>query len=163
MEKNCYCEITLTGRTVQLEPRKRVRRRKKIELSGNQTLLLSGKTLWQKEQEQTLKKQIADLKQEIERIEHIFECRDCMLMIVMAIERYGGRNLPWYLNLTQGFEFSDDCPKPEDYEIGYYGKDNLPGTRKFILDRLSWALKTIRKTLQDSEKELKELSNKKAW
>lgn len=78
----------------------------------------------------------------------------------LAIERYGGRNLPWYLDLTNEYwddededwseenglpEYYKDCPRVKNYEIGSYWSGASEDTIRFIKDRLKWAEKIVEK------------------
>lgn len=74
-----------------------------------------------------------------------------------------GERGPWYLNLMNNIdevpEEFDGCPKVDNYELGYYGNDNAPGTHKFILDRLKWAQKRFLKELEAAEANPQELES----
>ena len=138
-------------------------RRRKKKLTPNQANLL-GKTLGQLQTEHILKDDIENLTFEIKRIEHLRQCERCMIEAVLGIERYMGRRLPWYLNLVNDVaDGSNNCPRVQDYEIGYYGNDMLPGTTKFIKARLIWAEKVIADELNDREENLNKLSNLRRW
>lgn len=124
----------------------------------NQATLL-GKTIGQIEEESVLKETIKGLEAELQQADHLSQCNECLFEAMIAIERYGGRCMPWYLDLVNDIsENSEDCPRPENYEIGYYGKDLQPGTRKFIQDRIIWARKVLVEELQDKQKSFNQLS-----
>lgn len=123
-----------------------------------------GKTISQIEEESALKDTIKSLKEELCEADYILKGGDCLIRVVMNIERYGGRSLPWYLDLTNDFSYdTEGCPKPQDYEIGYYGKDQQPGTRKFIEARVLWAKKEIIKQLQEATTALEQLAKVKVF
>lgn len=127
---------------------------------------LFGKTLAQIRDEKILKEDIENLKLETARIDHLRKCERCMVEVTLSIERYFGRTLPWYLNLINDVaelgEY-EDCPKAQNYELGYYGNDFRPGTAKFIKARLMWAEKVIAQELNDREETLNNLSNLRSW
>lgn len=141
--------------------------KRKKRLGSNQANLF-GKTLGQINDENRLKADIENLKKDLEEIQHLQSCQQCRILLILDIERYGGRRSPWYLNLINdvstntGFDF-EGCPKPKDYEIGSYWKSNSPGTWKFIRDRLQWALRFAQTELKDREEQLKFTVNLKHW
>jgi len=75
----------------------------------------------------------------------------------LSVERYGGRCLPWFLDLTNGdiAEFGDedprfkDCPPVRNYRIGSYWDKTIDSkeTMKFINDRINWAEKHIKQQI----------------
>ena len=85
-------------------------------------------------------------------------------MIQMDIERYMGRRSPWYLNVEDEGSLTDedweglpeyfgDCPRVQNYKIGWYDWNSPTGgtsedTIRFIMDRLAWAYKNLRKELR---------------
>ena len=129
---------------------------------SNQASLL-GKTFGVINKEEKLKEDVDNLKLELERIHHVLTCETCMVEAVLSIERYLGRNLPWYLDLVNGWELPGDpvAPSPNKYEIGCYGNSNFDETSRFIKDRLAWAQNFIEDTLQDVERSLEEVERKR--
>ena len=115
----------------------------------------------------------------IKWIRHVQNCDGhdgcfCMMEIVLAIERYGGTRLPWFLNLMNDIttllydeeeideEFPEEykpllkeCPHPRDYKIGSYWTGTSPDTKRFIKDRISWAEKIILRQIRNACKYLK--------
>lgn len=124
---------------------------------ASQVCLAVSKTFGQINEENTLREDIENLELELKQIDHLRNCERCMVEAVLGIERYMGSRLPWYLNLINGVDL-DGCPQPEDYEIGWYGNDNLPGTTLFIKDRLKWAKQHMEQELQDRQRDLSEVS-----
>ena len=107
---------------------------------------------------------------EIKFIRHLRTCHECQMEASLSVERYGGRCLPWFLDLindvNECYDTEDprwkDCPRVENYRIGsYWDKSTDPDeTMKFILDRLSWAEKLIRQQIMMSTQFYKRL---KIW
>ena len=71
--------------------------------------------------------------------------------VQLGIERYGGRNLPWFLDLINdvnecydGDPLYEGCPKAKNYKIGSYWKGSSKDTLRFVSDRIAWAEKIIR-------------------
>ena len=97
---------------------------------------------------------IAEMVDNVKWIQHVQNCKGngchCMLEIVLVVERYAGRCLPWFLDLANDiammFEFEEevdetdlffqvikDCPHVQDYKIGnYWVAANLPGKERQI-------------------------------
>jgi hypothetical protein len=107
---------------------------------------------------------------EILFIRHLRTCGQCKFEAKLSVERYGGRGLPWFLDLVndvcQNFELEVEaepdprfvhCPRLEDYEIGSYWEDlenarrgiesQPKETLKFIEDRCKWAEELIKKQI----------------
>lgn len=141
----------------------------------SQVVLSVAKTFGQINEENILREDIENLEFELQRIDHVRNCERCMTEAVLGIERYMGSRLPWYLDLVNDVsnvdssfnDFSEtgngDCPRPEDFDIGWYGNDCRPGTTEFIKARLEWAEKTIRHELSDRQTCLGALQTVKAW
>lgn len=91
---------------------------------------------------------------EVQWIEHVRKCKRCQIEVQIAIERYYGRNCPWYLNLEYELGWGSDvyeedsiyqsCPRLSDYKIGYYGHSSKD-TIRFILDRMRWGEDIIKR------------------
>ena len=140
------------------------------KLSGSQCTL-GGLTIEDKQLIANMQGEIEEIKSELEFIETAQKDEYLMINLVINVERYLGSRGPWYLNLENdvgdsSFDYDDeetkewkDCPKVDDYEIGYFGKDNAPGTYNFILDRLKWAQKKFLNDLKEAEENLKSLEN----
>lgn len=154
-----------TPTTVIEEPRNYRRRRRKKQNEGGQANLL-GKTFSQLDEEKRLKGHIEVLTNDLAWIEHFQTCKKhCFIELVIGIERYLGSRLPWYLNLQNGLDegFYEGCPQPENFEIGWYGNDNAPGTTKFIKARLKWAKKFVQDELENTKGELESLMEQRGW
>jgi len=107
--------------------------------------------------------------------QHVKNCKGngcyCHLELQLIIERYMGRNLPWFLNIMNDItmllecddgEFPEeyelilkDCPYPGAYKIGSYWTGSSPDTIRFIKDRCDWAEKIILKQIRNACKYLK--------
>ena len=117
---------------------------------------------WIKKSLQELDFAIEELGAELGFNEHLKNCETCRMELCLSVERYMGSRGPWWINLQNGDYLPEqflDCPKLEDYEIGYYGKDNQPGTHKFIKDRMTWATKITKKQFKAACKLVKILEN----
>jgi hypothetical protein len=126
---------------------------------------LFGKTNRQKGYIATLLYDIEIREQEIKRVEHWLFCERCFFEVVITVERYPNRG-PWYIDAQYEDMIPEeypDAPKREDYEIGWYGNDNLPGTREFIRARLLWVTELLLKEVEALQKELKEAKEASAW
>lgn len=74
---------------------------------------------------------------------HDINCEECLFGLQLSVERYLGTRGPWFLNYQMEEWLPDnfpDCPKVEDYEIGWYGHSSKD-TVRFIKDRLAWGIK----------------------
>jgi len=89
----------------------------------------------------------------------------------LDIERYLGRQAPWYLNLTDEAGFDDevweslpeyykDCPRVEKYKIGSYWTGCSEDTIRFIKDRFKWAEKVLKQEVRAVRRYLRAL---KKW
>lgn len=117
---------------------------------------------WIERSLQELEFVIYELDDELGVNEHIKTCERCQCELCLSVERYLGTRGPWWINLASGDylpEYYPDCPKVEDYKIGYYGNDNQPGTHKFIEDRRVWATKFTEKRFKAACKLVKVLEN----
>jgi len=157
-------QATLFGDTITWHvdlPSKVKRKRDQTEMPMNQTTL-NGKTFSQLKSENELRNIIVRSWHDLQLVKKLRRDDDAMLELMLAIERYGGRGLPWYLNPTNFLDL-DDCPKITEYEIGSYwsGRELLPGTRKFIEDRLEWAEKKLSETLRAKTSEFSALKRKR--
>jgi len=127
--------------------------------------------------EETLARTVEYIKEsanEIKLIQHLRSCKECQLEASISIERYGGRCLPWFLDLIndpfecgdpewiQNHPFWKDCPRAQDYAIGsYWDKSTKHNeTWKFISDRINWAEKIIRQQIAMATQFYKRLN---AW
>ena len=109
---------------------------------------------------------------EIKFIQHLRSCKQCQLEASLSVERYGGRGLPWFLDLindpfecgatVEEYPYLRDCPRVQDYRIGSYwdGSTDHNETWKFITDRLAWAEKIIRQQIMMATRFYKRLN---AW
>jgi len=106
---------------------------------------------------------------EAKLIQHLRKCKKCQLEASISIERYGGRCLPWFLDLindvnecynTENPMFAN-CPRVQDYAIGSYWDKSTDHneTWKFINDRLDWAEKIIRQRIVMATQFCKRLKN----
>lgn len=81
-----------------------------------------------------------------------------MFGVISSIERYGGRNLPYYLSWDFLGSVSKEeypGPHPSDYDIGYYGgPEQTEGSRKFVFDACAYAEKEWKEELADLETKL---------
>jgi len=91
----------------------------------------------------------------------------------LSVERYGGRGLPWFLDLINDVneDYGDpeyqidprfaDCPRVQDYRIGSYWDRTTDSkeTLRFIDDRLNWAEKIIRQRIVMATQFYKRLNN----
>jgi len=94
---------------------------------------------------------------EIKLIQHLRTCKQCQMEAELSVERYGGRGLPWFLDLINdpyeccGEEDEDPRftgrPHTEDYKIGSYWTGSSKDTMRFINDRINWAEKIIRQQI----------------
>ena len=125
---------------------------------------LSGRTLGDIEREKTLKLQIEDLKVELGRIAHYLTCEECVLGLILDVERYGGSHCPWYLDLIDddaGEEGYESCPDSNDFKIGsYWNQPDDKTTKEFIVAWLMWAQKKISEELTEAQNLLRDLSNR---
>jgi len=107
---------------------------------------------------------------ELQLIKHLRICKECRMEAELSIERYGGRGLPWFLDLINdpyeagAFEEGDEDPYPgrphtEDYKIGSYWTGSSPDTFRFVDDRLNWAEKIIREKLMTAVQFYRRLKN----
>lgn len=119
---------------------------------------------------------------EIKLILHLRTCEQCQMEACLSVERYGGRGLPWFLDLINDVNEGclpyyaddedprfDDCPRVENYRIGSYWEDaenerkgvnpKPKETLKFIEDRCSWAEKIIRQQIVMATQFYKRLKN----
>ena len=138
---------------IRNEEKKLKQKLKRLELADGQFNLL-GKTFGQLRGESDAEIELKTLFAEKALYQHLLECDvddSNFLCVVIGIERYMGRNLPWYLSPQyDGYGFDEEdvpeletFPRVDDYEIGWYGKDNQPGTHQFIKDRATWATKLV--------------------
>jgi len=108
---------------------------------------------------------------EIKVIQHLRICQECQMEVCLSIERYGGRCLPWFLDLTNGdiadaedggYFANSDCPPVRNYKIGSYWDRTLDSkeTLRFIMDRIAWAERIIRLQIVQATQFYKRL---KAW
>lgn len=88
-------------------------------------------------------------------LEHFENCEICLAELQICLERYPGRE-PWFLfdeeenpyiwfgemeiSLNDG-----GIPRIGDYKIGCYGNPQ-EDTKRFIMDRIRWAKKYMRKS-----------------
>jgi len=108
---------------------------------------------------------------EVYLIQHLRTCWTCQMEAQLTIERYAGRGLPWFLDLSNGDLADDDednywremdprfkdAPKVRDYYIGSYWEDvenarrGIKGkpkeTGRFIEARIKWAEKINRENI----------------
>lgn len=124
---------------------------------------LFGKTFAQTKEEEQMKQYVKGLKSQLEAIKHFQKCERCMFEFILSLERYMGRGLPWYLINSMNKEKFPECPRIEDYEIGWYGNDMTDGSKQYIKDRLVWAQKLLSEELEDREKHLEDLLEHKQW
>ena len=87
---------------------------------------------------------IKELAGEIKFIRHARNCERCLVELHLAVERYYGSQLLWYLDLrNEEYLFEDprfkDRPKIENYKIGSYWTGSSEDTIRFIKDRMNWA------------------------
>lgn len=105
-----------------------------------------------------LERVLAELEEqhnELKWIRHVRGCGNCQIELQLAIERYGGRNCPWYLNLEyetgwypdvyQEDSLYKNAPRLDRYKIGSYWNGTSSDTIRFILDRVKWAEAIIQK------------------
>lgn len=126
---------------------------------------LFGKTNSQKDYEATLLHEIELREQEIKRIEHWMVCERCFIDIVITVERYPCRG-PWYIDAQYEEMIPEeypDAPKRQDYEIGWYGNDNRPGTHKFIKARLLWVRELLLAEIETYRLDYQNLSSSVGW
>ena len=99
-----------------------------------------------------IRRLLQEMTNDLWTIDHFKTCHQCQMELTLSIERYWGRNNPWYLNLENELGFPEiydecelyrDCPHLGDYEIGSYWTGTSEDTLRFILDRCSWAKKKI--------------------
>jgi len=110
---------------------------------------------WQQETLEDAVQFIRECACEIKFILHLRQCGRCKLEVTLSIERYGGRDLPWFLDLINDVnELSEDplyegCPRVQAYRIGSYWDKSTDHneTLKFINDRITWAEKIIRQQI----------------
>jgi len=114
---------------------------------------------WKEETLQSTVEYIRESANEIRLIQHLRSCKECQMEASLSVERYGGRGLPWFLDLINdpfecGADVSEDprfvdCPRVQNYKIGsYWDKSTAHNeTWKFISDRLTWAEKIIRQQI----------------
>lgn len=139
---------------------------KQIRARSQATLF--GQTFGQMLRVKELRNEVEQLERELDWISFVRSNEMAMIEVVICIERYLGSRLPWFLNV-QNLMCHIDCGgdplgfDPRNYEIGYYGNDNTPGTRKFINDQLQWAEVFIQNELRQKQVELKIVSAKKEW
>ena len=97
---------------------------------------------WQKFMLQQIEGEILALYGEMREYYHYKNCKECLIELQLSVERYLGTRGPWCINyqMEEFIEEYPDCPKAEDYEIGWYGHSSKD-TIRFIKDRLSWAIK----------------------
>ena len=166
-------QATLTGTSVEVQPKRRIRRRKRWKNTGSQTVLVgptAGKTLRKIQREENYRSEIEKFWLELNWVRRAYRAialdhNDYVAFgYVMSIERYNGRGLPWYL---EPYDWTDEgvegCPDPKEYEFGYYGHDMQPGTTKFIIDRLEWAEGWLGEQLRATIEEYAEFRRIKAW
>jgi len=157
-------QVTLLGGAFEPEPPRRIQRRKKHEPDSGQTDLGTRMTFKQMEEEKIIRETIRSLRDEIARIEHARDCEQCIIGCVLGIERYMASSLPWYFNMNE--EECYNIPEnlhAKNYELGYYGNDMQPGTRKFIFERMEWARGIFLQSLEENKTALKSLRKKRAW
>ena len=107
---------------------------------------------WKTETINSIRHTLQELTNDLWTIDHFKTCSRCQAELTISIERYYGRNNPWYLNIQTeiGFpeiyedEFYRGCPRLRDYEIGSYWTGTSEDTLRFIMDRCSWAKKKIK-------------------
>jgi len=113
---------------------------------------------WLSEELSNTKERLKADKAEIKWINHALECKECLIGLQIDIERYLGRQAPWYLDLTDEVGFDDevweslpeyykDCPRVDNYHIGSYWNGASKDTIRFVKDRLNWALKIYEKEI----------------
>jgi len=114
---------------------------------------------------------LKEVKADLKFIRHALKCSQCLAELQLDIERYLGRQAPWYLNITDEIGFDDeiwgtlpeyykDCPRVEKYKIGSYWTGCSEDTIRFIKDRLNWAKKVLEEELRVVRRYLKAL---KKW
>lgn len=124
---------------------------KRLRQDNNQ-MNLFGRTFGQQREEAEAFTELQQLVDHKKFILHLPECdHNCILLLCMDLERYMGRNVPWYLTPQYDFPEYKGCPKAEDYEFGYYGHDLQEGTKQFIRDRCDWVLQIIKKKILSLE------------
>jgi len=121
---------------------------------------------WQKSMLEQIEGEILDLYAEMREYYHYINCEECLIELQLSVERYLGTRGPWCINYQIEEcipEFYPDCPKAEDYEIGYYsysGEDtSSEDTIRFIKDRLTWAIKFTDKRFEAAFKLVPILEN----
>jgi len=166
-------QATLSGLTVQVEqPKKTVQRHRRYKMPGNQpkaqAQLTSKKTYGQLEDEGAIQGEIEECNSLLEFINETLRLKnedEPLFLMVMHIERYGGSNLPWFLNIINGEPEIDDqtFPNLENYELGYYSRNHeqQPGTFAFIRARCTWAKQYYEKELSTHQETLK--TQKSLW
>ena len=117
---------------------------------------------WKNETLELAVEYIRELAYEIKLIQHLRKCGNCQLEVQLGIERYGGRNLPWFLDLINDVNecYGDpeygvgllykDCPNVQDYKIGSYWSGASKDTLRFVNDRITWAEKIIRTQIAEA-------------
>jgi len=112
---------------------------------------------------------LAEAHRELDSIDHMTNCSECLTELQLSVERYLGRRSPWYIDISEGVDFADeiwetrpdyykDCPRATDYELGYYGHRS-DETLRFIKDRFEWAKKTYEQEIQVIKTFLEALKN----
>ena len=121
---------------------------------------------WQKSMLEQIEGEILALYAEMREYYHYLNCEECLIELQLSVERYLGTRGPWCINYQIEEcipEFYPDCPKAEDYEIGYYsysGEDtSSEDTIRFIKDRLTWAIKFTDKRFEAAFKLVPILEN----
>ena len=130
---------------------------------------------WKADEIQCITELVKEMVGHVKWIQHVKTCKGngcyCHLELQMSIERYGGRNLPWFLDVMNDITMlleCDDGEFPEEYEpilkdcpylgafnIGSYWTGSSPDTIRFIKDRCDWAEKIILKQIRNGCKYLK--------
>lgn len=114
---------------------------------------------WQKFMLQQLEFEIMELDAEITEYHYYKKNNSSLIELQLSVECYLGTRGPWCINLQDEdylTEFYPDCPKAEDYEIGWYAHSSKD-TIRFIKDRLAWAIKFTEKRFKAACKLVKVL------
>ncbi len=125
-----------------------------VPVSAELSALLNrtGNRKWQEVELLRTLYHLQELQFEIEVIKHVRKCEQCQVELQLSVERYRGSRGPWWINLQNEIGFPEiyeeegiykTCPKPQNYQIGYYGHSSQD-TIRFIMDRMAWAEKIIR-------------------